>query len=117
MKIAIFGAGAVGGYIGAILAQAGKDVTFIARGKHLDAIITEGLQVQSINGDFTVHPVKATDRPDNIGTVDLVLCCVKSWQVSEVSKCNKIAGWAGNLGYPDSKWRGSPHYFILGAWS
>ena len=85
MKIAIFGTGAVGGYLGKTLAQAGKDVTFIARGKHLDAIVTEGLQIQSINGDFTVHPAKATDRPDNIGNVELVLCCVKSWQVSEVS--------------------------------
>ena len=85
MKIAIFGTGAVGGYLGGRLAQAGKDVTFIARGKHLDAIVTEGLQIQSINGDFTVHPAKATDRPDNIGNVELVLCCVKSWQVSEVS--------------------------------
>jgi len=85
MKIAIFGTGAVGGYLGGRLAQAGKDVTFIARGKHLDAIVTKGLQVESINGDFIVHPVKATDRPENIGIVDLVLCCVKSWQVPEVT--------------------------------
>ena len=90
MKIAIFGTGAVGGYFGGRLAQAGKDVTFIARGKHLDAIVTEGLQVQSINGDFTVHPVKATERPDNIGNVDLVLCCVKSWQVSEVASAIRL---------------------------
>jgi 2-dehydropantoate 2-reductase len=85
MKIAILGTGAVGGYLGGRLAQAGKDVTFIARGKHLDAIVTEGLQVQSINGDFIIHPLTATDRPENIGNVDLVLCCVKSWQVSEVA--------------------------------
>jgi len=85
MKIAILGTGAVGGYLGGRLAQAGKDVTFIARGKHLDAIVAEGLQVQSINGDFIIHPVTATDRPENIGNVDLVLCCVKSWQVPEVT--------------------------------
>ena len=85
MKIAILGTGAVGGYLGGRLAQAGKDVTFIARGKHLDAIVTEGLQIQSINGDFIIHPATATDRPENIGNVDLVLCCVKSWQVPEVT--------------------------------
>lgn len=85
MKIAVFGSGAIGGYFGGRLAQAGNDVTFIARGKHLDAIVANGLRVQSINGDFTVHPVKATDRPEVIGIVDIVLCCVKSWQVSEVA--------------------------------
>ena len=90
MKIAIFGTGAVGGYLGGRLAQAGKDVTFIARGKHLDAIVTEGLQIQSINGDFMVHPAKATDRPKKVGIVDIVLCCVKSWQVSEAASEIKL---------------------------
>ena len=90
MKIAIFGTGAVGGYFGGRLAQAGKDVTFIARGTHLDAIVENGLQVQSINGDFIVHPVKAADRPENIGIVDLVLCCVKSWQVSEAASAIRL---------------------------
>jgi len=85
MKIAVFGSGGVGGYIGGRLAQAGNDVTFVARRKHLDAILANGLQVKSINGDFLVDPVKATDRPEEIGIVDLVLCCVKSWQVAEVS--------------------------------
>lgn len=84
MKIAVFGSGGVGGYIGGRLAQAGNDVTFVARKKHLAAIIANGLQVKSINGDFLVDPAKATDRPEEIGTVDLVLCCVKSWQVGEV---------------------------------
>jgi len=90
MKIAIFGTGAVGGYFGGRLAQAGKDVTFIVRGTHLDAIVENGLQVQSINGDFIVHPVKAADRPENIGIVDLVLCCVKSWQVSEAASAIRL---------------------------
>ena len=84
MKIAIFGAGAVGGYFGGRLAQAGHDVTFIARGKHLEAIKTNGLLVQSLHGDFSISPAKATDQPETIGTVDVVLCCVKSWQVSEI---------------------------------
>ena len=85
MKIAVFGSGGVGGYIGGRLAQAGNDVTFVARKKHLDAIVANGLQVKSINGDFLVNPAKGTDCPGEIGTVDLVLCCVKSWQVSEVA--------------------------------
>jgi len=85
MKICIYGAGAVGGYFGGRLSQAGHDVTFVARGKTLDAIAANGLQVESINGDFSIHPAKATDRPEEIGSVDLVLCCVKSWQVSDVA--------------------------------
>jgi 2-dehydropantoate 2-reductase len=86
MKIAVFGSGGVGGYFGGRLAQAGNDVIFIARGKHLDAINASGLQVGSIKGSFTVHPARATDRPREIGAVDLVLCCVKSYQVPEVAE-------------------------------
>lgn len=85
MKIAVFGSGGVGGYFGGRLAQAGNDVTFVARGKHLDAITAHGLQVKSINGDFAVRPAQATDKPAAIGRVDLVLCCVKSWQVPEAA--------------------------------
>ena len=54
MRIAIFGAGGAGGYFGARLAQAGEEVTFIARGKHLDAIRKHGLRVDSVHGDFVV---------------------------------------------------------------
>ncbi|MBT8359444.1 MAG: 2-dehydropantoate 2-reductase [Deltaproteobacteria bacterium] len=86
MKIAVFGTGAVGGYIGGRLAQAGNDVTFVARKKHLEAIKADGLQVKSISGDFLIYPARATDRPEEIGEVDMVLCCVKSWQVSEVAR-------------------------------
>lgn len=85
MKICIYGTGAVGGYFGGRLAQAGHGVTFIARGRHLEAIKANGLSVQSINGDFTIHPATTTDRPDQVGLVDVVLCCVKSWQVAEAA--------------------------------
>ena len=85
MKIAIFGTGAVGGYFGGRLAQAGHDVTFIARGAHLQAIQSAGLKVNSIKGDFSIHPAQATDRPETIGAVDLILCGVKSWQVAEIA--------------------------------
>ena len=85
MKIAIFGSGAIGGYLGGRLAQAGHDVRFIARGEHLDAIATEGLRVNSISGDFTIHPANATDQAGEIGVVDMVLCGVKSWQVPQIT--------------------------------
>lgn len=85
MKIAVFGTGAVGGYFGGRLAQAGHDVTFIARGAHLQAIQSDGLKVNSINGDFSIHPAQATDRPETVGAADLILCGVKSWQVAEIA--------------------------------
>ena len=62
MRIAVFGTGAVGGYFGGRLAQAGEEVIFIARGKHLQAMKDNGLKIDSINGDFIVQPVQATDR-------------------------------------------------------
>src|SRR5690349_9686287 len=61
MRIAIFGTGGVGGYFGGRLAQAGEDVTFIARGEHLRAIKANGLKVDSTSGDFTIYPARATD--------------------------------------------------------
>lgn len=86
MKIAVFGSGAIGGYFGGRLAQAGHDVTFIARGKHLEVMLTDGLQVKSIKGDFSLQPAQATENPKDIGVVDVVLCCVKAWQVSEAAE-------------------------------
>lgn len=85
MKIAVLGTGGVGGYFGGRLADAGNDVTFLARGKHLEAMRQNGLAVRSINGDFTVHPVQATDTLALIGKVDLVLMCLKSWQIKEMA--------------------------------
>jgi 2-dehydropantoate 2-reductase len=86
MKIAIFGVGAVGGYFGGRLAQAGEQVIFIARGKHLEALQANGLKVDSINGDFIVHPVQATDDPSEAGVVDAVIVGVKAWQVPEAAE-------------------------------
>jgi 2-dehydropantoate 2-reductase len=76
MKIAVMGAGGIGGYFGGLLARAGEDVTFIARGRHLEAIQKNGLQVRSAAGDFHVRPT-ATPDPAAVGPVDLVLFCVK----------------------------------------
>ncbi len=83
MRIAIIGAGGVGGYFGAKLAIAGEDVTFIARGAHLAAMREHGLRVLSGNGDVTVDPVKATDDAASVGTVDLVMIAVKLWSTEE----------------------------------
>ncbi len=86
MRIAIFGAGSIGGYFGGRLSQAGEDVIFIARGDHLKAMLADGLRVDSINGDFVLQRVQATDDPSKIGKVDMVLVCVKTWQVPEVAQ-------------------------------
>jgi len=86
MRFAIFGVGAIGGYFGGRLAQAGEDVTFIARGNHLQALRKKGLRVDSINGDFVLSPVTATDDPAQIGAVDVVMVGVKTWQVPEVAE-------------------------------
>ena len=86
MRIAIFGTGSVGGYFGGRLAQAGEDVIFIARGEHLNTMLTHGLRVDSINGDFKVQPIQATNDPAKIGKVDMVLVGVKAWQVPEVAE-------------------------------
>jgi 2-dehydropantoate 2-reductase len=85
MKIAIFGAGGVGGYFGGLLAHAGHDVTFIARGKHLKAIQDNGLQVFSINGDFIVHPAQATGDTFEVGQVDYVVVAVKHYHLAEAA--------------------------------
>jgi 2-dehydropantoate 2-reductase len=86
VRIAIFGSGAVGGYFGGRLAQAGERVAFIARGEHLAALRRGGLRVTSTHGDFVVNPVEATDDPFEIGVVDLVLVGVKAWQVPDAAR-------------------------------
>jgi 2-dehydropantoate 2-reductase len=86
MKIAVMGAGAVGGYYGALLARAGRDVTFIARGPHLEAMRKQGLHVRSYFGDFAINPVKATDDPKRVGTVDLVLLTVKAYDIDQAAR-------------------------------
>lgn len=77
MKIAVYGAGGIGGYYGARLASAGADVHFIARGAHLAAIRTQGLRVNSANGDLHIHPARVTDDAAAVGPVDVVLVAVK----------------------------------------
>ena len=80
------GAGGVGGYYGGLLATAGQEVTFIARGDHLQAIRGKGLQVKSVHGDFTVSPARATDHPGEVGSVDLVIVATKTYHTDEAAQ-------------------------------
>jgi 2-dehydropantoate 2-reductase len=78
MRIAVFGAGAIGSYFGAKFASGGADVHLVARGEHLEAIRRGGLTLVEPEGS-SVHPLRATDDAAEIGRVDLVLFCVKSY--------------------------------------
>ena len=85
MRFAVVGVGAVGGYFGARLAQAGEDVVFIARGETLKVLRSEGLRLDSMSGDLLLPSVNAIDDTSQVGLVDVVLVGVKTWQVPEVA--------------------------------
>ena len=79
MRIAVMGAGAVGGYLGGMLARGGHSVSLLARGQHLDAIRRQGLRVVRDDEEFTIQ-CAATDNPAEVGPVELVLLTVKTYQ-------------------------------------
>ncbi|MFL5274240.1 MAG: 2-dehydropantoate 2-reductase [Anaeromyxobacteraceae bacterium] len=85
MRIAIVGAGGVGGLVGGLLARSGVDVAFVARGAHLAALRGRGLEVKSAGGSFHVAGVEAADDPAALAPADAVLVAVKGWQVKEVA--------------------------------
>jgi 2-dehydropantoate 2-reductase len=85
MKIAVMGAGGVGGYFGGRLAQAGHEVSFVARGKHLEAMKSKGLTLKSPLGDATIR-VKASDKPGELGAADVVLFAVKLWDTESAAE-------------------------------
>jgi 2-dehydropantoate 2-reductase len=85
VRLAIMGSGGVGGYFGGRLAQAGEDVTFIARGAHLEAIQKSGLTVKSVAGDFHVRP-KATNDPSTVGPVEAILFSVKGYDTEAAGR-------------------------------
>jgi len=85
MKIAAMGAGGVGGYFGARLQQAGHDVTFFARGRHLDAIRANGLKVESPHGNALLK-VRVLEDPREAGVVDVVLFAVKLWDTEAAAE-------------------------------
>lgn len=81
MRVAVIGAGGVGGYFGARLAQAGHDVTFVARGRHLAAMRERGLAIESARGNAVVPAASATADPASLAPCDIVMFCVKLWDV------------------------------------
>jgi 2-dehydropantoate 2-reductase len=85
MRIAVMGAGGVGGYFGARLAEAGHDVAFVARGRHLAAMRERGLKVRSALGDATLARPEVTDDPASLAPADVVLFAVKLWDTESAA--------------------------------
>ncbi|GGE39367.1 2-dehydropantoate 2-reductase [Agaricicola taiwanensis] len=83
MRIAVFGAGGVGGYFGGRLAASGEDVTFVARGQHLAAMKEKGLLIRSPLGDCMLRDVQAVEDIAEAGPIDLVMIAVKLWSTEE----------------------------------
>jgi len=86
MRIAVIGSGGVGGYFGGRLAQAGHDVTFVARGRHLAAMRERGMRIESARGDATIGATGATDDVASIAPCDIVMFCVKLWDVDDAAR-------------------------------
>lgn len=86
MKIFIVGTGGIGGYFGGLLAKAGKDVTFVARGEQFNALKKNGLVVKSVVGNFEVKPVQVIESIAEIEFPDLILFTVKTYDTEEVAK-------------------------------
>jgi 2-dehydropantoate 2-reductase len=87
MRVAMMGSGGVGGYFGGRLAASGVDVTFIARGSHLETIRAHGLKIDSRDmGDTLVRPARATDDPREVGEVDYVIVAVKLWDTADAGR-------------------------------
>ena len=89
MRITVMGAGGVGGYFGARLAQGGCDVGFVARGEHLAAMREHGLRIESELGNIDLPAVRVSDDPVALGTADVVLICVKLWDTGTATQAIK----------------------------
>ena len=87
-------AGGVGGYFGGRMAAAGHDVSFIARGAHLDALRRDGLRIESMLGDLHLKDIDVTDDPKQVGPVDVVLFTVRlgtsSWRASRRDRSSDL---------------------------
>ena len=86
MRVAVMGTGAVGGYFGAKLAMASHEVSFIARGAHLETIERQGLMIESFQGNLHIRDALFTANPSEVGAVDLVLFCVKSYDTEAATQ-------------------------------
>ena len=102
MKIAILGAGGVGGYFGGILARSGNPVAFLARGAHLAALLERGLTVRTPEGSFTVETsaISASDDPAALQGAELALVAVKSYSLPEIVPAARLLAAAGALVVP-----------------
>jgi len=111
MKVCIYGAGAIGGWIGAKLARAGSDVSVVARGATLAALREHGMRLDTA-GEVLSHPVECGDRPEELGAQDLVVLAVKAPSLPEVAR-----GIAPLMG-PDTvvltAMNGVPWWFLQG---
>ena len=85
MRIVVVGAGGVGGLIGGLLAHAGTEVAFVARGAQLAALRERGLRIDSVRANFQLGPVEAADDPSQLAPADVVLVAVKSWQIAAIA--------------------------------
>mmetsp|Transcript_35136 Transcript_35136/g.88547 ORF Transcript_35136/g.88547 Transcript_35136/m.88547 type:complete len:318 (+) Transcript_35136:303-1256(+) len=97
MRVAVYGAGAVGGFFGGKLATVPSlDVKFVARGETLRVLRDNGLTLRTVGGDQVIRSFTATDRLEEVGEVDVVLVCTKAWQVPEVAEKVKASGMLGS---------------------
>jgi 2-dehydropantoate 2-reductase len=94
MRIAILGAGGVGGYYGALLARAGHDVVLYARGANLVAIRSNGITVRDANGSFSV-PIGATNNPDELAGAEFAIVAVKSYSLMEIAPVARALAHGG----------------------
>jgi 2-dehydropantoate 2-reductase len=99
MRVAIIGAGGVGGYFGGAIARAGHEVVLLARGAHRDAIRSRGLEVREPEGAWTAR-VGATDDPAELPPADLAIVAVKSYSLSEVAPAVRKLAEAGAVVLP-----------------
>lgn len=99
MRIAILGAGGVGGYYGGILARAGHEVTLLARGPHLAAMRERGLEIRTPEGTFVVE-VEAASEPKGLGHVDLAVVAVKNYSLPEVTPAARLLAKSGAMILP-----------------
>ena len=86
MKIAVVGAGGVGGYFGGLLATGGHHVSFISRGEHLRALKEHGLQIKSPHGDIRISNTISTNDPKEVGQVDYIIIAVKNYHLEDVAR-------------------------------
>jgi 2-dehydropantoate 2-reductase len=100
MRIAVYGAGGAGGHFGARLAAAGEDVVVIARGAHLEAIRSDGLVVETPEGEIRARPVLASADPGDVARADAVLLGVKTWQVKDAGRAMAPALSGGTFVVP-----------------